>query len=116
MEALAHLPITILNPHRPDWDDTWKQDISDTRFKEQVDWELNMLEQADVIAMYFDPAAQAPVCMLELGLFAGSGKMIVACPEGFWKRGNVQVACRRCGIDLLNSLDALKEHLVRKLG
>jgi len=115
MEAFAHLPVTILNPHRPDWDDTWKQDISDTRFKEQVDWELDMLKAADVIAMFFDPASLAPICMLELGLFAGSGKMIVACPEGFWKRGNVQVVCQRYDIELLDSLEALIERLMEKL-
>src|SRR5271168_1974156 len=94
-DSLAHLPITLLNPHRPDWDSTWKQDISSTQFREQVEWELNAMEIADVIAMYLGPGSPAPISLLELWLFARSGKIVVACPEGFWRRGNVQVVCKR---------------------
>ena len=76
-----------------------------------------MMESASVIAMYFRPEKEvlAPISMLELGLFARSGKMVVACPEGFWKRGNVQVVCRRFGIKLLGSLQELEEEVTKKL-
>lgn len=33
--------------------------------------------------------------LLELGLFAKSGKLLVCCPEGYWRRGNVEVICAR---------------------
>ncbi|KAF5309970.1 hypothetical protein D9619_010268 [Psilocybe cf. subviscida] len=114
--ALGHHPgIAIINPHRPDWDASWTQDISSAPFREQVEWELDMLERADVIAVYFSPASQAPVTLLELGLFARSGKVVVACPEGFWKRGNVQVVCERWGIPLVDDLDALRREVERRL-
>jgi Nucleoside 2-deoxyribosyltransferase like len=114
-KSISHLPITIINPHRMDWDSTWKEDISDPRFKEQVEWELEMQEIADVFAVYFAPKTQAPVTLLELGLSAKHGKTIVACPEGFWKRGNVQIVCKRYGIELVDSLDDLIKVLVTKL-
>lgn len=114
--ALSPLPITILNPHRPDWDSTWVQDISDPRFREQVEWELDMMGRADVIAMYFSPDSQAPITLLELGLFSRSGKVIVACPEGYWRRGNVQVVCKRFGIELLGSLEELQTAVEERLG
>ena len=112
--SLSTLPITILNPRRPDWDSTWREDISCAPFKEQVEWELDTQEAADVIAMYFDPATKAPISLLELGLFASSGKMIVCCPEGFWKRGNVQIVCARFGIELVGTLEELVASVMRK--
>lgn len=115
-DALSSLPITILNPHRSDWDSTWVEDISDSRFYEQVMWEQNMMEAAEVIAMYFSPDSQAPITLLEFGLFARSGKVVVACPEGYWKRGNLQVVCRRLGIELLGSLEELHKAIEKKLG
>src|ERR1035441_567255 len=27
-DSLSPLPITIINPHRPDWDSSWKEEIS----------------------------------------------------------------------------------------
>lgn len=86
---------TLLNPRRSDWDNSWKQEIQNPQFYEQVDWELNALERADVILMYFAPGSQSPISLLELGLFAQSGRMIVVCPEGFWRKGNVDIVCQR---------------------
>jgi hypothetical protein len=40
-------------------------------------------------------SARAPITLLGLGLFAKSGKLLVCCPEWFWRRGNVEVVCAR---------------------
>jgi hypothetical protein len=113
--SLAHLPITILNPRRDDWDATWTQDISDAKFREQVEWELDGLAAADVIAMYLAPDTRAPISLLELGLHAASGKVVVCCPAGFWRRGNVQIVCGRFGVELVEGLEELVERVVRRL-
>lgn len=114
-KALLSSNCTILNPHRPDWDSKWVQDISDERFSAQVRWELDMMERADMIAIYFLPDTQAPLTLLELGLFSRTGKVVVACPEGYWKRGNVQVICERFGIELVASLEELETAVKKKL-
>ena len=77
-----------------------------------------MQGKADLIAMFFDPESKAPVSLLELGLAAGEGKgrVIVGCPEGYWKRGNVQVVCRRFGIELVGSLEELRDAVLRVVG
>ncbi|MCE9532867.1 MAG: nucleoside 2-deoxyribosyltransferase domain-containing protein, partial [Planctomycetes bacterium] len=72
-------------------------------------------EQATVIAMYFDPATQAPITLLELGLFARSGKLVVCCPAGYWRRGNVEVVCARYGVSLVEDLADLVRHVRVKL-
>jgi hypothetical protein len=81
----------LLNPRRPDWDSSWKQEIDNPQFYEQVKWELKGLQLADHILVYFDPATKSPVSLLELGAF--HHKAIVICPPGFWRKGNVDIFC-----------------------
>lgn len=106
--ALSDLDVVVLNPRRDDWDSSWKQTIDDPQFKEQVEWELNALrDDADIIVMYFDPSTKSPISLLELGLFANSGRMIVCCPEGFWRKGNVDIVCKRYKVQTVKNLEQL---------
>ncbi|KAI0015202.1 hypothetical protein F4780DRAFT_765175 [Xylariomycetidae sp. FL0641] len=111
---LAHLPVTIFNPFCSRWDSSWNEDISCEPYREQVEWELEKQEQADVVVVYFHPKSQAPISLLELGLCVHTGKAIVVCPQGYWKRGNVQIVCRRHGIMLLESVEGLKDAIVER--
>ncbi len=103
--ALADLPVVILNPRRDEWDSSWEQSILDERFREQVLWELAAQERAALIGMYFAPNTKAPVTLLELGLFARSGRVVVCCPDGFWRKGNVEIVSARYGVPLVNDFD-----------
>lgn len=113
--ALADRPITILNPRRDDWDSSWRQHRDEPQFRAQVEWELEAQERAGLIAMYFAPATQAPITLLELGLFAQSGRLIVCCPDGFWRQGNVDIVCVRYGIPQAPDLPALIELIRERL-
>ena len=53
------------------------------------------------------------ITLLELGLFARSGKLRVCCPEPFWRKGNVDVVCARYGVPLLPSLKGLIDEVGR---
>ena len=108
-EGLSDLDVTILNPRRDDWDSSWEQKIENPQFNEQVTWELDALDKADVIALYFDPATKSPISLLELGLHAKDTKLIVCCPEGFWRKGNVDIVCHRHGIPQVNTVEELIE-------
>ena len=98
--------ITFFNPRRDEWDSSWKQEEKSPQFNQQVNWELTNLESSDIIFMYLDPETKSPISLLELGLFASSGKMIVCCPDGFYRKGNVEIVCTRYNILLHNSLDS----------
>ncbi|KJA18396.1 hypothetical protein HYPSUDRAFT_190962 [Hypholoma sublateritium FD-334 SS-4] len=113
--SLDHLPISIYDPQRPDWDSTWIPDISFAPFREQVEWELKMLESVDVIAVYFSPRSESPITLLELGLFTNTKKAVVACPKEFWRRGNVEIVCARYGVKMVENLDDLVQELERRL-
>ena len=113
-----NLPISILNPRRDDWDSSWVQSIDNPRFREQVEWELNAMEQADCILMYFDPNTKSPITLLELGLWSHNWdrimpegkKLIVCCPDGFWRKGNVDIVCERYGVDQAEDIKSLVEY------
>ena len=112
---LADEIVTIFNPRRDDWDNSWIQSIDNPNFKEQVVWELGALDLADIIAMYFDPSTISPISLLELGLFADSGKLIVCCPEGFWRKGNVDIVCERYNIEQVPNLGDLVASIIGKV-
>jgi hypothetical protein len=114
--ALSDLDIVILNPRRDEWDDSWVQSIDNPQFREQVEWELAAQERASLVAMYFAPDTRAPITLLELGLSARGGKLVVCCPDGYWRKGNVEVVCARYGIPLTSDLAALVEQVRRRLG
>ena len=99
--------LVILNPRRDDWDGSWEQQADNPQFFEQVSWELDMLDAADIVVMYLAPDTKSPISLLELGLYARSGKLKVCCPTGFWRRGNVEMVCKRYQIPLFENLDAL---------
>jgi Nucleoside 2-deoxyribosyltransferase like len=114
-QALADEDVVILNPRRDEWDSSWEQSIHNEVFRGQVEWELAAQEIATVVAMYFAPGTKAPITLLELGLAARSGKVMVCCPAGFWRRGNVEVVCARYGIPLVASLATLCKHVRQRL-
>lgn len=105
--SLQDLEITVLNPRRKAWDATWPQSIDFAPFREQVEWELEAQEKADLIAIYFAPATRSPVTLLELGLAAGRRRVIVCCPAGFWRKGNVDIVCIRHRIPQVATLNEL---------
>ena len=115
MFKLKQYNYTILNPRRKEWDASWEQRMDNPNFNEQVNWELDALEKATVILMYFDPKTKSPISLLELGLFAKSGKLVVCCPEGFWRKGNVDIICNRYGILQVEDLEEAIEFMKKEI-
>lgn len=115
---LANYDVVLYNPRRENWDASWKQSIENPQFVEQVTWELDHIESADVAVFYFDPTTMSPITLMELGYVFGNNsyaKVFVCCPDGYWRKGNVEVMCERAEIDVLNSYDelitAIKDYL-----
>jgi hypothetical protein len=101
----------VFNPRRTDWDSSWIQSYENPQLNQQVSWELNALDKSDVILMYLDPNTKSPISLLELGLHATSKKLYVVCPDGFWRKGNVEMVCSVYDIPLFNTLEEFKNYL-----
>ena len=108
-KALTDKNILIINPRRDNWQSEWRQSIDHPEFRQQVEWELDGIDAAKMVAFYFAPDTKAPITLLEMGMQATSHpeKMVVCCPEGFWRKGNVDIVCKRYGIRQVNTLDEL---------
>jgi hypothetical protein len=114
--TLKNEDVVLLNPRRNDWDSTWVQSKDNPDFRAQVEWELDALAQSDYIILYLDPGTQSPISLLEMGLHAQSGKLLVVCPNGFWRKGNVDIVCEKYGFSQFASLEALIAHIRELLG
>lgn len=107
--------VLILNPRRPDWNPEWKPDADEPEFHRQVQWELAALESADVIVLYLSPGSQSPISLMEMGLYARSGKLVVLCPPGFWRKGNVDITAEFYGVERVADMQALAVAVQRRI-
>ncbi len=104
IDLLREKNVIIYNPRRLDWNDKLEQDKDNANFYEQVNWELDHIEKADIVLMYFDPASKSPISLLELGILtAYPNKLLVCCPQGFWRKGNIDIVCQRYNIKMTES-------------
>jgi len=112
---LSDLDVTILNPRREAWDASWEQRIDFAPFREQVEWEMDGLDRADWILIHFASGSKSPISLLELGLHAAGGKVVISCAPDFWRRGNVEVVATRFGIPLFEELGEVTRYLHNQL-
>lgn len=103
--------VYILNPRRDNWDSSWVQSKDNELFREQVEWELSSLTAADVTLFYFDPNTKSPVTLLELGSKAADNSTIVYCPEGYFRKGNVDIFCEYNAIEAVDTWEEMLEAL-----
>ena len=106
--------LLVLNPRRDEWDASWPQDKTFAPFRDQVTWELEAQERADVIAMHFVPETKSPITLLELGLFADE-RLVVYCPEGYWRKGNVDIVCDRYQVTQAQSWGDFEQKIRAKI-
>lgn len=108
-EATKHLGIRYLNPRRDDWDSSWVQEITNSQFREQVEWELDgLMKLSDYQIFVFDPNTTSPITLMELGMCAWDDSVIgVVCPSGYFRKGNVDILCHRFDIPVVETLPEL---------
>lgn len=96
----------LYNPRQEDWHPEREGEMD-----YQVHWELEHMEKADHILMVFLDGSQSPITLLELGLHARSGKLLVVCTPGFYRYDNVRITCARYGLPVYGSIDEALEAL-----
>jgi len=117
VDDLANEDVIILNPRRADFDATQIQSIGNEYFNSQVNWELDGLEKSDLIVMYLLPGTYAPISLLEIGLNTNinstkNDKILICCPDKFWRKGNIEIICNRYGINLYEDYESLLSEVI----
>lgn len=101
IKRLSDTPIRILNPRR---DTPFTPDMLD----EQIRWELDAMDRADWILMWFPKDSKAPVALFESGLFwADETKFIVGAEQGFYRRRNLELTANHIMRPLYASIEEL---------
>jgi len=103
--------IIVYNPRREMFRGDLEQNIRNAEFYQQVDWELNHLERASKVVLFFAKGTLSPISLFELGAF--SEKAIVACENGYLRRGNVEIICHRYQIPYFDNMDNLISELLK---
>lgn len=103
-EQLKDYKVVLLNPRRPDWNPDLKPTADCPEFVEQVNWELDGIAYSNIILFYFAGGSISPVTMLELGMCLGQenamdsyswSRTLIYCDKNFWRRGNIEITCKR---------------------
>ena len=91
---------TVFSPRRKNW----KEDATQEDIEEQIKWEQEKLDEADLIVMVFQDNSKSPISLLELGLYGPQGKLICFCTPNFYRYTNVKLTCEKWGIPLIEQL------------
>ena len=98
---IANQPIGIYNPRRKKWD----PNTDHAGIMKQIDWEQRALNRVEHIYLVLLDNSKSPISLLELGLFARTGKVTVFCTPKFYRYDNVLDTCNRYNIELVNNTD-----------
>lgn len=108
--------VIFLNPRRPDWDSSWDMNPTPgSKFHEQVTWEQDHIDSADIVVFYFDPKTQSPITLLELGSCLDRKDCLVCCSPDYFRYGNVKITCDRHGVDVVHTYEEFTKKLKEML-
>lgn len=109
--------IDVYNPRREFWDPTWEQTADNEQFKAQIEWELEVLTNVDVAIFYFEAETRSPVTLVEFGLSipVNMGDTIVCCQDNYWRKGVIDITCKKFGIHQEKNLEDLVGYTIEML-
>jgi len=113
VEHFTNTTGVIFNPRVKKWNNDILQDCQDDRFTRQVVWEQKRLSQSKYVLVNLQAGTLSPITLHELGQLAlrQDCTVVVSCPKGFWRRGNVQACCALHGFYLYENLGDALAHL-----
>lgn len=91
----------IYNPRRA----KWPKDSDVKEVEKQIRWEHEALDSSDLIIMNILPNSKSPISLMEIGMYAQSGKLVVYCTKEFYRFTNVKMVCEKYDIPLYETND-----------
>jgi len=105
--------LAVLNPRRTDFN------IEDKSVEiEQITWEHEHLEKADIISFWFGKETICPIVLYELGKYANSNKEIYVWVDPAYERKSdveIQMDLVRPNLQVVNSLKDLANQILKTL-
>jgi len=113
IDAGTDAAVTVLNPRRDTRFGT--PTLDNPEFVKQVTWEMDALELADIVVVCLLGTSKSPVSLMELGLHARSGKLVVFCADDFYRFGNVAAVCARYNVTQVATYEELLSEVLRRV-
>lgn len=108
------LPTLVLHPHEEMPDSIDLKSYKSVFLAGTIDMGSGVDWQKDVVELFEKaPGSKSPITLLELGLFAKSGKLHVVCTEGFYRYDNVRITCAKYGVPVYASLTEAIGEIIR---
>lgn len=92
--------LTIYNPRRKEFTDN-----SSSAVRKQIKWEHEHMDDVDLIVMNLLDNSKSPISLMEIGMYAESGKLVVFCTDKFYRYDNVEMVCKKYNVPLHNTTD-----------
>ncbi len=102
VNQLSELRVDVFNP---------RTEVADGLYG----WELDHLNIANIIAVYFEPGDPSPNGLITLGMFAKTDRLIVCCQEDFYKKGDIDHLCEQENIHQVETLDLLIANTIARI-
>jgi nucleoside 2-deoxyribosyltransferase len=114
-EAELKKDIVCFNPRRKNW-----SKLEEDKLTEQIEWELNHIDVADLVVVYFADDSYSPITMLELGtLLARHKNIVIYCSPKFYRYRNIRVTSERYGYSVCETyeefLDSVNGFIINKM-
>jgi len=97
-DALSEFDITILNPRRDDWDESWETCADREPFRSQ---------ECDMCLYVYTKDSKAPITMFENGAWGTRKDCLVCVEEGFYRQGNLDIYMNHFQIPIYHNLDEM---------
>lgn len=112
-KELSNMNYIVFNP-LIDKKEDYVESLTNPQFCQQKLWESTCMAKSDYIVFYFNPNTKASISLLELGLWVREKPMVVCCPEGYWKKGDVDYVCQSFDIPQVEGLETLLSYFEPK--
>ena len=93
-------PITLYNPRREEFPDSGSSEV-----RRQIKWEHKHMDDVDLIVMNILKDSKSPISLMEIGMYADSGKLVVFCQPEFYRFDNVEMVCKKYNVPLYKTND-----------
>lgn len=116
-EYLDCYDLNICNSRREYWDDKWELEANNKAYNEQIVWELQALDVSNVQLFYFEPNTKSPITLTLFGMSAAQYRpdILVCCPNGYWRKGLIDILCKKYGIHQEDTLENLTSAAASRL-
>jgi len=88
--------------------------MKDAEWEEHIKWELEAMKSSDLVLINFLENSASPISLVELGLNTMNNKLIVVCPDNFYKRKYIQVLCEYYSTPIFSALNTALAYIVEK--